>query len=162
MYSLSLNNQKEKIHFLGKRRMVVDASGLVLGRLASYVAKLILTGNDLVIVNAEKAVLTGSRRYIVEKFKKRLGTRTLGSQKKAPKHQRRPETFIRRVVRGMLPWKKPKGKTAYKRLKVYIGVPEELKNASFLVFPKAKKEFGASLTVGELLEVFGWKNPFAS
>ena len=151
-------NKRNKTHFLGKRRTAVDASGLVLGRLASNIAKLTLTGEEIVVVNAEKAVLTGSKKYLCEKFKSRLGTRTLGSQKNAPKHQRRPETLIRRVVRGMLPWKKPKGQSAYKRLKVYTGIPEELRNASFLVFPKAKKESGTFLTVGELLETFGWKN----
>jgi large subunit ribosomal protein L13 len=39
--------------------------------------------------------------------------------------------LVRRVVRGMLPYhKKTTGKEAYKRLRVYIGVPEELKEAS--------------------------------
>lgn len=83
------------------RRVVIDASGLILGRLASHVAKRLLIGDEVIVINAEKAVISGNKRNIVEEFKKNLTTRTLGSQKKAPKHARRPETYVQRVVRGM-------------------------------------------------------------
>jgi len=141
-----------------KRATVIDASNLILGRLASNVAKRILNGEEIVVVNAERAVISGSRKKTIEEEKKHLGLRTLGSQKKAPKHPRRPDGFVRRVVRGMLPWKKPKGKMAYKRLKIFIGVPENLSEASLQTIPEAKKIMRPSVTVGELLETFGWKN----
>lgn len=159
MQPLSKGNRKPETGGLGAHRIVVDASGLVLGRLASHVAKRILAGEEVVVVNAEKAVITGRKGSIVEEFKTRLGTRTLGSQEKAPKHPRRPDTYVRRVVRGMLPWKKTKGKRAYKRLSVYIGVPEELRDATAQTLSDAKKDLRPSMTVGELLEVFGWDNP---
>jgi large subunit ribosomal protein L13 len=138
---------------------VVDASGLVVGRLASYVAKRVLTGEDVIVINAEHAIITGRKRNLVERFQAKLDLRTLASQKKAPKRPRRPDTYVRRVVRGMLPWKKPKGKRAYKRLKVYIGVPEPLKDAPALTFPDAKKELRPSMKLGEFLEIFGWQHP---
>lgn len=143
----------------GTRRMVVDASGAIVGRLASHVAKRLLDGREIVVVNAEKAVIAGRKDHIVDAFKTRLGRRTLGSQTKAPKHPRRPETYVRRVVRGMLPWKQPRGKQAYRRLKVYLGVPPELQGASVETLPDAVKDIYPSLTVGTLMSIFGWTNP---
>ncbi len=142
-----------------KRVTVIDASNLILGRLASNVAKRILNGEEVIVVNAEKAVISGSRENAMDEMKKRLGLRTLGSQKKAPKRPRRPDRFVRRVVRGMLPWKKPRGKVAYKRLKVFIGVPDDLSEINFQTIPEAKKSLRPSITVGELLKSFGWRNP---
>lgn len=146
-------------HYQGKQRTVIDASGTILGRLASYAAKQTLIGNEIVIVNAEKAVISGKKRRIVNDFKQRLGTRTLGSQKKAPKHPRRPDTYIRRVIRGMLPWKQARGRNAYRRLKVYISTPEDLEQAPITYVPNAQKNLRPAMTVGELLTTFGWTNP---
>jgi large subunit ribosomal protein L13 len=136
--------------------VLIDASDLILGRLASNVAKQILHGEKVIIVNAEKIIITGNRKNILLKFKKRLETRTLGSQSKAPKHPRRPDTYVRRVIRGMLPWKKPKGKEAFKRLKVFIGIPEKLDGQTLTTIPTAKKTVQRGLTVGEMMAVFGW------
>lgn len=105
--------------------MIIDASDHILGRLASCVAKLALEGQDVIIVNAEKAVISGDRKSILNRVKTKMKTRSLGSQEKAPSHPRRPDLFVRRAIRGMLPRKKPSGKVAYKRVKVYIDVPEE-------------------------------------
>jgi large subunit ribosomal protein L13 len=138
---------------------VIDASGVIVGRLASYVAKRLLDGEEIVVVNAEKAVISGSKEHVVDAFKTRLGRRTLGSQTKAPKHPRRPEMYVRRVVRGMLPWKKPRGKKAYRRLEAYVGVPQDLKDASPQTFPDAVKDLYPSMTVGTLMGIFGWTNP---
>ena len=138
-------------------RAVIDASDLILGRLASNVAKRILAGEEVIVVNAENVIISGNKRYIVETYKKHLETRTLGSQKKAPKHPRRPDTYVRRVVRGMIPWKKPQGKIAYRRLKVYVGLPENLKAIPTQLPPEAKKSVQSFVTVGELMETFGWK-----
>jgi large subunit ribosomal protein L13 len=113
---------------MDEQPIIIDATNLILGRLASYVAKKILQGNHVLVINVEKAIISGKKSSATKKAKARLKTRTLGSLEKSPKHPKRPDTIFRRVVRGMLPWKKPKGKEAYKRLKVFIGVPEELKD----------------------------------
>ena len=105
--------------------LIIDASGLILGRMAAHVAKLALEGQSIIIVNAEKAVISGNRKSIIQKVKKKLGTRSLTSQEKAPTHPRRPDLYVRRAIRGMLPRKKSRGKEAYRRIKVYIDVPEE-------------------------------------
>jgi len=105
--------------------LVIDATDQILGRLASYAAKNALSGNTVVVLNAEKAVISGRKSNIVEEAKRRLKTRTLANQTTAPVHQRRPDLYLRRVVRGMLPWKKAKGKAAFHRVLVFMGVPEE-------------------------------------
>ncbi len=57
--------------------------------------------------------------------KLKLKTRTLANQEKAPKHPRRPDNYVRRVVRGMLPWKKSRGKDAFRRVRVFMGTPAD-------------------------------------
>src|SRR5215467_4884383 len=104
---------------------IVDASNLVLGRMASYVAKKALNGNKIVVLNAEKAIISGTKERVVARAKQKLKTRTLGTQDRAPTHPRRPDLYVRRVIRGMLPWKKTGGKDAFHRVFVYIGTPEE-------------------------------------
>ncbi|MFH0897511.1 MAG: 50S ribosomal protein L13 [Candidatus Bathyarchaeota archaeon] len=137
--------------------IVIDASNLLLGRLSSIAAKQLLLGKSVAIINSEKAVISGSRRSIIEAAKRSLRTRTLGAQNKAPKHPRRPEGIIRRAVRGMLPYDKPKGRTAYRRLQVYIDIPEDLNAQSAITLPEAKVNKGTiCLTVNEVAQNIGW------
>lgn len=117
--------------------VILDAKNQILGRLASYVAKKAIDGNKVIVLNAEKAVISGRRSNIVEEAKLRLRTRTLGTQSHAPVHQRRPDLYLRRVVRGMLPWDKPKGRAAYHRIWVFMGVPDEFAGKGFSKIPKA-------------------------
>ena len=104
---------------------IVDATNLILGRMASYVAKEALEGKRVIVVNAERAVVSGTKERVVARAKTKLKTRTLASQEKAPTHPRRPDTYVRRVIRGMLPWKKPHGKAAFHRVRVYVGTPAD-------------------------------------
>lgn len=102
---------------------VFDASGCVLGRLASKVAKTVLDGEEVAVVNCENAVVTGDKRTVFERYRQKYET---GSQRKGPHFPRVPDRLVKRTVRGMLPYDKPKGEEAYGRLRCYIGVPEEL------------------------------------
>lgn len=117
--------------------IVIDATNQILGRLASYAAKTALSGNTVIVLNAEKAVISGRKSNIVEEAKRRLKTRTLANQTTAPVHQRRPDLYFRRVVRGMLPWKKAKGKAAFHRVLVFMGVPEEYSKRTTAKVPDA-------------------------
>ena len=104
---------------------IIDASNLILGRMATYAAKRALEGKRVVIVNAERAVISGTKARVIGRVKLKLKTRTLTNQEKAPTHPRRPDNYVRRVVRGMLPWKKSKGKDAFRRVHVFIGTPAD-------------------------------------
>ena len=146
---------------MSKQPVIIDASNLILGRLASFAAKRALQGEEVVVFNAENAVISGTKANIVEEAMRRLKTRTLAAQYKAPTHPRRPDTYVRRVIRGMLPRKKPKGRTALKRVRVYIGIPDEYRDKSAVKIPgaDAAKLRCAYITVGELSEEIGgpWK-----
>ncbi len=135
---------------------VVDADGLILGRMASAIAKRLLEGEKIAIVNADKAVISGKKRSRVGKVKKFL---EVGHARKGPFHSRRPDRIVRRTVRGMLPYKQFKGKQAYKRLKVFIGVPETLKHRTMEVLSAAHAEKLKCpyFTIGDLAEEIGWK-----
>lgn len=143
-----------------KNQIIIDASNLLLGRLSSIVAKQLLLGKYVTIVNSEKVVISGSRRSILESAKRNLRTRTLGAQSKAPKHPRRPEGIVRRTVRGMLPLDKAKGRAAYHRLRVFIEVPEALFKQGTITLPEAKARKGSVvLTVNEVAKNIGWNAP---
>ncbi len=105
--------------------MIVNAEGQVLGRLATFVAKRALLGDEVIIVNAEKAFVSGKRDMIFQEEADKKEIRNLGNPLKGPFHERRPDKYVRRSIRGMLPWKKTRGREAYGRIQVYIGVPEE-------------------------------------
>ena len=101
---------------------VIDASGIVVGRASSLIAKRHILGESIVIVNAEKAVVLGKRAVVLEQYR---AAKARGSVRKGPHYPRTPERMLRRAIRGMLPYKHSKGREAFKRLKTYIGVPEE-------------------------------------
>jgi large subunit ribosomal protein L13 len=138
-----------------KQLVIVDATGLILGRLGSHVAKRLVNGENVVIVNAEKAVISGRRLSRVAEARKFL---EVGHYMRGPFHRRRPDQLVRRVVRGMLPWPKPKGKEAYRRLKVFIGVPDTMKDKNFETVPhaSAQKLKCPYFTVGEFAKEIGW------
>ncbi|HIE13829.1 TPA: 50S ribosomal protein L13 [Candidatus Bathyarchaeota archaeon] len=138
------------------RETVIDAKNLILGRMASIVAKRVLNGERIIIVNAEKAVISGKRLSILREEKEFL---QVGHPGKGPYHPRRPDQIVKRTIRGMLPRKKPRGKLALKRLRVYIGVPEELKNREKETIPEADaaKLRCQYILVADLAKEIGWK-----
>jgi large subunit ribosomal protein L13 len=136
---------------------IIDAEGLLLGRMASNIAKRLLIGEQIVIVNAEKAVISGRKANKVTEAKEFLGVGGVG---RGPFHFRRPDRIVRKAVRGMLPVKKPKGKQAYQRLKAFVGVPDAFKGqkSETVADAQATKLMCPHLTVGELAKEIGW-NP---
>jgi len=126
---------------------IIDASGLLMGRMASHVAGELLKGEKIAIINAEECIISGDNRNVFDKYLHRRHRRSIvNPARHGPFFPRRPEGIIKRAVRGMLPYKKAKGRDAMKRLRVYIGVPVELvgkpveeigiKNVNTLKIPK--------------------------
>jgi len=104
----------------------IDATGLIVGRMASVVAKRLLAGERIIIVNAGKAVFAGKRQSKLKDMHAFLDIVGRVNPKYGPRHPRKPDNILRRVIRGMLPMDKDKGRLAFKRLKVSISVPPEL------------------------------------
>ena len=134
---------------------VVNGDGLILGRMCSKIAKRLLNGEEIIVVNAEKIIISGKKKSKVAEAHKFL---EVGAPERGPFHSRRPDRIVRKTVRGMVPWKQPKGKLAYKRLKVFLGVPEELKDQKMETIDQANaaKLTGPHFTLGELAIEIGW------
>ena len=102
---------------------VIDAKNLILGRMASIIAQKLLSGEEIKIINAEKAIISGRKDTTFQRYNKYVQR---GSREFGPHFPRRPDQMIARTIRGMIPHKTTTGIEAYNRLKVYIGVPPEL------------------------------------
>jgi len=112
----------------------INAENLVVGRMASYAAKKALLGATIKILNCEKAVITGNREDILGKYTQR---RQMGNPSNGPFLPRMPDRFVRRVIRGMLPYKRPRGKEAFGRIMCYMGIPAEFKEKKMITLPDA-------------------------
>ncbi len=145
-----------------KRTLIVDATNQILGRLASIIAKKLLEGYSVIVVNAEKAVVSGEPKRVIMGYKLIEKVRTLHNPYKSGiRRPKAPHNIFKRTVKGMLPIDKPKGRAAYKRLKVFIGVPPELssKKDEFIRFPEAdvSRLGNKYITLYELSKHLGWR-----
>ncbi|HEV2428809.1 MAG TPA: 50S ribosomal protein L13 [Thermoplasmata archaeon] len=133
---------------------IVDATGLVLGRAASRIAQRLLAGESIVVVNAEKSVVTGSRKNVLSFY---VANRARGSKRSGPHYPRYPDRIFRRTVRGMLPHLKTRGQVAFDRLTVYIGVPSEYSGAprGSIEDAKARPALRAPMTLEEITRLLG-------
>ena len=139
--------------------VVVDATNCIAGRMCSHVSKLLLQGNRVAIVNAEKAMLSGNRYKTIDSYKEHLGINSVTNPIHGPFHPRRPDTILSKMVRGMVPKRKPDGISAFKRLRVYMGVPEGMKSAKMESFDDSKitKPESYYISIAEVAKQIGWK-----
>lgn len=139
--------------------VVVDGTNLLAGRLSSNVAKLLLQGNRVTIVNCEKILISGNKRNIIQNYKNFLSISSILHPEHGPYHPRRPDTIIARMIRGMLPKKKPSGMTALRRLRTYVGVPSGLGASKKTSFDNAKITRPQSnyTSMSDLAKEVGWK-----
>jgi large subunit ribosomal protein L13 len=125
---------------VGKKWFVVDAEGQVLGRLATRVARILIgkdkptftphldCGDHVVVINAERVKLTGSK---IDQKVYRHHSGYPGGLKEIPVRvmlQRRPEEVVREAVLGMLPKNKLRARRA-KKLRVYAGSEDLARHA---------------------------------
>lgn len=112
--------------------LLVDAEGMILGRLASEVANILRgkhkpqytpnvdTGDFVVVINAEKVQLSGTKAFKKSYFKHTGFPGGLKEQKFLEAMEKCPEKVIERAVKGMLP-KGTLGRAQGMKLKVYRG-----------------------------------------
>lgn len=134
---------------------VIDATGASAGRLATRVAKRLLNGEEVHIVNSEKATVSGSLDAVMARmhFKRDVGT-----TRKGPFYPRVPHLMMKRTVRGMLNYQElPSHRAAYKRLKAHIGVPDELAGKPIVREEKATSTAQRSVSFGDIATRLGAK-----
>ena len=135
--------------------VVVDARDCILGRVASKVAARALEGETVAVVNAERAVITGSREDVIETFRER---RRVGSDR-GPAYPKRPDGIVKRSIRGMVPHKQTRGREAFENVRVYVGNPydedgqvlegtslDRLSNIKFVSLAEVSEALGANKT----------------
>jgi large subunit ribosomal protein L13 len=135
---------------------IYDAENQILGRMSSVIAKQLLEGEKVVIVNCEKAVLSGNPKTKKEFYHHRVKR---GDPIHGPFFPKQSYNIFRRTIRGMLPWDRTRGREAYKNLQVFTGVPEELKGRTFQKISEAdasklKRKY---ITLGEISLAVGGK-----
>ncbi len=155
----SIRTSKQETVVRTDRPIVVDATNHIAGRLSSHVAKLLIQGNRVTLVNCEKIMYSGTRDNLINEYKAFLEINSIIHPKHGPVHYRRPDTIISKMIRGMLPYEgKPSGVAAFKRLRAHIGSPKEIKSLEKIQFEKALIRKAASnyTTMGALCRVIGW------
>jgi large subunit ribosomal protein L13 len=151
--------QQQQTNPQQNKLIVVDGTNCISGRLCSKVSKLLLQGNRVSVVNSEKVMVSGNKYEVIESYKDKLEVSSVTNPIHGPFHPRRPDTIITKMIRGMVPKRKPSGMQAFKRLRVYIGVPDELKNSTMQTFDDAKitKQQSFYISMGDVAKQIGWK-----
>jgi large subunit ribosomal protein L13 len=125
-----------KAHEVQRKWYIVDAEGKTLGRLASEVAKILRgkhkpeytphvdTGDHVIVLNAEKVVLTGKK--LDQKLYRHHSLYPGGLKEIKYRHfmEKRPEKAVELAIKGMLP-KNSLGRAMFKKLRVYRGAEHE-------------------------------------
>jgi large subunit ribosomal protein L13 len=99
--------------------LVYDGTNTIFGRLASTVAKEVLKGNSVDIINCEEIIVSGDKKLFAKKILTK-GQMGRGGSMKGPNYPRVADRLVKRMIRGMLPRDRMKGQNAYRQLKCYI------------------------------------------
>ena len=153
------NKEQEQTNPQQNKLIVVDGTDCISGRLCSKVSKLLLQGNRVSVVNSEKVMVSGNKYEVIESYKDKLEVSSVTNPIHGPFHPTRPDTIITKMIRGMVPKRKPSSMQAFKRLRVYIGIPDELKNSAMQTFDDAKitKQQSFYISMGDVAKQIGWK-----
>lgn len=137
--------------------IVIDGKDLIVGRVATVAAKKALLGETIRIINCEQMLITGSKPFLSKESYRR---RNQGTWSKGPFYFRMPDRYVRRIIRGMIPYKTARGAQAYARVLCYVGSPDEFKNQKSITIEAAHVKKVPNLkylTVGELSKLMGAK-----
>lgn len=142
--------------------IIVDITNCIAGRTCSRISKLLLEGNKVSVINAEKAMISGNRYKTIDTYKEDLEISSVTNPIHGPFHPRRPDTILTKMVRGMIPKRKASGIEAFKQLRVYIGVPEKLSREESKIFEdcRIRKPESYYITVGDVAKQIGWKGEY--
>lgn len=142
-----MENNKTKAKNLNENKeIVIDATNSVAGRLAAYAAKQALAGKMIIILNSEKAAITGNKDSILRVYLQKRRRR--GAGQRGPIFPSITEKILKRTIRGMLPHRQERGKIALKKVMCYKGVPEKYKDSKKIEFNPGK--IGKNIKLGDL------------
>ncbi|MEK6939575.1 MAG: 50S ribosomal protein L13 [Nanoarchaeota archaeon] len=137
---------------------IYNGENMILGRLAARAAKDALLGEEVKVVNCEKIVVSGSREVNFARATQKRGR--YGHPYRSQTHSRLPDRWVRRTIRGMLPWKQARGKEAFKLINCYIGMPNEFAGKELITLNDSSMNKLPNLkyvTIGEVCRHVGGK-----
>lgn len=139
--------------------VVLNADRQILGRVASRVAKELMKGGEVVVLNADKAVISGDKRTLIDRYRTRLNLQDKANPEHSPYWPRRSDMLFKRIVRGMLPYRLPRGKDAYRRLLVFSGVPKDFEASKELDLQgkDVRAMYVNTTTLKELSQLLGYR-----
>jgi large subunit ribosomal protein L13 len=133
--------------------VIINADKHILGRLSTNVAKRLLNGEEVIVVNAEKAIITGNRDVVFDNYTAKYKR---GKQINGPFFPKRADLILKRTIRGMIPFKTSHGRDVYRNLKVFVGVPKGLESAQMEKVEAATNLWSDKyVTLGEVAEHLG-------
>lgn len=117
---------------------LIEGTGVTLGRLASYVAKEALKGEEINVFNCDKVIITGNKKTTEREFTEKRSR--FGHSQKGPKHPATSEKIVKRAIRGMLPnFREGRGREAFKKIKCFKSVPKEFEGKELIIISKERK-----------------------
>ncbi len=137
--------------------ILIDGTNLLLGRLATFVAKKALEGEKVVVVNSENVIISGKKESVLKRY---VEKRERGNPLKGPYTPRRADRMLRRTIRGMIPYKTNRGINAYRKVMCHLGVPEKYENEKLTTVESAnfsKLKTINYIKLGRLSKLLGTK-----
>lgn len=142
---------------------IVDGRDHLLGRLASVVAKELLSGQKVVIVRCDEMVISGSLVRNRVKYAQFRNKAMNTNPRKGPFHYKSPAMMVWRTIRGMVHQKTARGQAAIGRLSTFDGIPAPYDKQKRVVIPAALRTMRLkpgrkSTIIGVLADSVGWKH----
>mmetsp|Transcript_169 Transcript_169/g.150 ORF Transcript_169/g.150 Transcript_169/m.150 type:complete len:201 (-) Transcript_169:61-663(-) len=143
--------------------IIIDAREHLLGRLASVIAKELLSGQKVVVVRCDEIVISGSLVRNRVKYAQFRNKRMNTNPGKGPYHFKSPARMLWRTVRGMVHQKTARGQEAIGRLSTFEGIPHPYDKKKRVVVPAALrvmrlKSIREHTVLGVLADSVGWKH----
>ena len=135
--------------------IVIDGTNMVFGRMASQIAKKVITGEEVHLINAEKIVIKGNPAQIGGRYLVKRGLRHKGTPERSPVWSKVPHMLVKRMIRGMLPMKSSRGKVGLGKLMVYTGNPKNL-NTTVSLENAAYDGVTRHITIQQLCKTIGY------
>ena len=135
---------------------VINAKGLIMGRLASKVAKDLLSGETIAVVNVSDVVISGTLEQEVVRLNSLKHQKRKTNPEHSPKYPRVPHMMFKRIVRGMLPKKSSRGREALHRLRAYPGIPANVDAKEAITYEEVSKKPLRATTLGAVCRAFSY------
>ncbi len=136
--------------------LVINADNAIAGKVATLAAKSALNGVQVKVINSEKAIITGDKNYVVTRYSNKREQKNHGNPDESFKLSRRPDLFLKKIIKGMLPKHNRRGSDAEQRIICYYANPENLKAETFKY--TGDKVKGKFTSIESICKSLGWNH----